>query len=117
MTAVTAARWDFEWERGGGWWIRLGRRTRSGEVLPLAAPCALEVRRVDDPSTVPAVLVLSGEVATDGAYVDLQASREQIEGLPGERYEYRVLATDAVRVLPLVLLRGLTAIRDRVGDD
>lgn len=117
MAAVGAARWDIEWDRGGGWWVRLGRRTRSGDVLALAAPCAMEIRRVDDPSTVPAVLVLTGAVGTDGAYIDLQATREQIEGLPGERYEHRILVTDAVRVLPLVLLRGFVAIRDRVGDD
>lgn len=117
MAAVGAARWDVEWERGGGFWVRLGRRTRSGEVIPVAAPSAMEVRRVDDPSTVPPVLVLTGEVQPDGSYLDLEATREAIEALPSNRYEHRVLITDAARMLPRVLLRGYIGIRDRVGDD
>jgi hypothetical protein len=116
MTAVVAARWDIEWERGAGWWVRLGRRTRTGDVLALAEPCGLEVRQVDAPSTAPALLAVSGVLDEAGDYFDLTVTREQVEALPLSRYEYRIPVVDAVRSLPILLLRGLVAISDNVGD-
>lgn len=117
MTAVVAARWDVTWDRGAGWQVRLGRRTRSGDVLPLAGPAALEVRPVDAPTTTTPLLTGTGVIGTDGAYVEVTLTREQIEALTHAALEYRVTVVDAARSLPLVLLRGYAKIRDTVGDD
>ena len=117
MATVTAARWDVEWDRGGGWWVRLGRRARTGDVLPIAAPSTLEVRPVDAPSTTPALLTVAATVNTDGSYADIEVTPTHIATLSGDRYEYRAIVTDATRSLPLLLLRGYVAIRDTVGDD
>lgn len=116
MAAVAAARWDIEWDRGAAWWVRIGRRARSGDVLALAEPCAIEVREVDAPSTEDPLLAVDGEVDETGDYFDLTVTREQIEDLPLARYEYRILAVDAARDLPLVLLYGYVDINDTVGD-
>jgi hypothetical protein len=106
---VQAALWDLVWERGGAWSTRLSRRTQAdpqGEVVLPLTTCVLEARVVDQPSTTPAALVLTGTVGADGAYADLVAR---------PRYEYRVVITDAASALPVVLLRGYITIRDTVG--
>jgi len=117
MTAVVAARWDVTWDRGGGWWVRLGRRTRGGLVLALADPCALQVRPVDGASAVAPLLDVPGVLGTGGDDATFTVTAAQIETLPWDAYEYRALGTDALSALPLVLLRGYVKIRDRVGDD
>lgn len=116
MAAVVAARWDIEWERGAGWRVRLGRRTRTGDVLALADPCALEVRPIDAPTTTTPVLAVPGVLDEPGDYFDLIVAREQIEALPLAHYEHRILAVDAVRSLPLVLLYGYVDLSDTAGD-
>lgn len=109
----TARRLDVEWDRGADWAIILARRTRSGDVLPAVEPCRWEVRAVDAMSSSPPLLTLDGVVRADGR-VRFDAAREQIEGLDGEHYEYRVAWTD--REGPRsVLLRGYTTIIDNVG--
>lgn len=118
MAAVVAARWDVEWDRGAGWHTRVGRRSRSGDVLALAGPAAWEVRPVDAPTSTTPLLTAPGTVAPDGSYVDIVITREQIEALnPTARLEYRMTAVDAADATPLVLLRGYAKIRDTVGDD
>jgi hypothetical protein len=117
MTVVAAGRWDIEWDRGGAWFVRLGRRDREGAAVPIGGPLLLELRDVDAPSTSPARLVLTGRVDDDGAGGDLSATRAQIEALPGARYEHRILALDAPRGLPMVWLRGYVSLRDTVSDD
>jgi hypothetical protein len=118
MAAVTAARWDVEWDRGGAWWVRLGRRTPTGTPVPVTDPCAMELREVDAPSSTPAIMTVVGTLTTlaDGTYIDLMRTREEIESLPGKRYEHRVVVTDAARATPLVLLRGYVSIADGVED-
>lgn len=118
MTAVVAARWDVEWDRGAGWRTRVGRRTRSDDTLLLGEPAFWEVRPLDAPTTTPALLIAPGVAAEDGAYIDVTITKAQIDELGvGDRLEYRFLAQDVANGLPLVLLRGYVKIRDTVGDD
>lgn len=115
MTAVRAARWDITWERGGHWTARLVRRAANGTVLGIEPPCRLEVRGVDDPSTEPALLIVTATIAGDGAAATLLATAEQIESLPRETYQYRILLGDTVTHQPLVKARGYVTINDQVG--
>jgi hypothetical protein len=123
---VQAALWDLVWERGGAWSTRIARRAQAtdatappddGAVLTLAAPCSLELRPLDAPSTTAPLLAVNATVAAGGTHADFVVSRAQIEALtPGRRFEHRIIVTDAASGHPVVLIRGYVTVRDRVGD-
>lgn len=113
---MAAGRWDIEWDRGGAWHVRLGKRARDDTPLLIAPPLTLELRDVDAPSSSAPRLVLTGDVAADGHDAGLTATRAQIESLPGSRYEHRILVNDATRGEPMVWLRGYVTLLDTVSD-
>lgn len=117
MAAVAAARWDIEWERGGSWRARLVRRTLdTGVLIGIGAPCVMELRGIDEPSTTPAALTLTADVAEDHTYADLAVTRDQILALSLDRYQHRLIVTDLDSGEPDVKARGIISINDQVGD-
>ena len=113
---MAAARWDIRWDRGGSWQRRLVRRDILGTVLGLGAPCVMELRRIDDPSTVPPVQTLTAVMRGAGADATLTADQALIEAFPLRRYQHRIIVSDLASGLPLLLIRGYVSIRDKVED-
>lgn len=111
------ARWDIEWRIGGGWRVRLQRRTASGEVLPLADPCVFQVRRRNEPeSTAPQLTLTGARVATEsGDAVDFHATATQVRELGVGVFEHVLLVGDPSTDEPLVLTEGYLRNRNRVG--
>lgn len=110
---MAAARWDVVWERGGAWRRRLVRHDLNGAALGIGAPCVMELRGPDEPSSRAATLILTATIADGSA--TFTATAAQIEALLNDRYQHRVLITDVVAGLPVVLLRGWVQIVDGVG--
>ena len=92
------------------------RRDTLGAVLGLGAPCVMELRRIDDPSTATPVQILTAVMGAAGADATLTANRELIEAFPLRRYQHRILVSDLASGLPLLLIRGYVSIRDKVED-
>lgn len=74
----------------------------------------MELRRIHDPSSVTPAAILTATVDPDGAWADLLATREQIEALPLERYQHRIIVPNPASGQPEVLVRGYVSIRDKV---
>ncbi len=113
---MAAARWDITWDRGGSWQRRLVRRDIKGVVLGLGAPCVMELRRINDPSTVPPVQTLTAVMGVAGADATLTAERALIEAFPLHRYQHRIIVPNLASGLPMLLARGYVSIRDKVED-
>lgn len=112
---MATARWDLTWQRGGAWQRTIVRRDAKGEALGIGQPCLLEVRGVDQPSTQPPVLIVNAVIPADGRAALLTVTRDTIETLTESRYQHRLLVTDLITALPLVLARGWVSINDHVG--
>lgn len=109
---MAAALWDLVWDLGGGWAAQLSRRDKTGTVLPMTGPCLLEVRNVDQPSSKPALLTLTGVMLSDGSKVTLTATPAAVTELGAGRFEHRILLGATP---PMVFIRGYLTVRDTMG--
>ncbi len=112
---MATARWDVTWQRGGAWQRTLVRRDAKGEALGIGQPCVMELRGLDQPSTSAPIHVVTAVIPADGRAALLAVSRADIEALTEDRYQHRLLVTDLITALPLVLARGWVTIVDQVG--